>query len=440
MALQDSITVSATLAAAQEQLCKRRQQRRQERIAQQLPVFTDVHGRLTLPKSSKSCTSRGYSTPHSGWESQALSHNMRARLERQAAQTEHQEAHSLSWLRQPTSNTHPSSPKTLRKILRRDVAAVRPSDTFTLHPDLAIAVLQQECAAPGRVWLLLRALDAEGCGWVPVARARELLTGSRSPLRICGWRQMRNLLSQGDGIFWQRDDHRDASARIWLRAPCKVAATLGVQHFRTNPVKARIAVLMEGIGAVRAHFFTSFHSGRDSEKPIARETLTELTGVPRRSQRVYEVKAGVKSQLNWAVGDRHAQAEVQRRAAQHGHAIFQLEDRQGKFGAAGESYVAWQMPNSYAGPHAPQTSACKKRINRRLADLLNEGITGNGEQQVEGHTSGDKRPPTRYYEHGGAASRAYNQHAGNDHFWRAAVVCGRYKVWHILPAQVRCKK
>src|SRR5690606_34018586 len=125
-----------------------------------------------------------------------------------------------------------------------------PSDMFTLHPDLAIAMLQNECAAAGRVWLLLRAVDTKGCGWVSVERARKLLTNNRSRLRICGWRQMRNLLKQGDSLFWKRDDHNKVNARIWLRAPSKVAASLGVYRFRAKPVNVPVKALLEGIGAV----------------------------------------------------------------------------------------------------------------------------------------------------------------------------------------------
>lgn len=421
--------MSQALDAAQKQLQQRRQQRRRERIAQQLPVHTDACGRLTLPHSSKPCPFQPVDPTRSRWESEALAQHLASRRERQEAETKRQEAFSCSWLRQPAST--PS----LERGARSESISGDPSDTFTLHPDLAIAMLQNECEAAGRVWLLLRAVDTKGCGWVSVERARKLLTNSRSPLRICGWRQMRNLLKQGDGLFWTRDDHKKVNARIWLRAPSKVAASLGVDRFRAKPVNVPVKALLDGVGAVRAHFYTSYHSGRDSEKPIARQTLADVTGVPRRSQQIYEKKTGVKRRKNWAVGSCYAQEEVQHRAAQHGHALFQLDDHQGKFGAAGESYVAWQMPNSYAGPHSPQTNACKKRINRQLADLLNEGMTGNGKQQVERHSSGDERPSTRYFEHGGAASRAYNRQADDDLYWRTAMAYRRYDVWHILPAQ-----
>lgn len=425
--------MSPALAAAQKQLQERRQQRRRERLTQHLPIHTDAHGRLPLPQTKKPGTSRGNDKSYRAWESQPLSQHLAVRRERRTREAKYREALSRAWLRPPTVENQRAS----HTPPPRDTLSVTPSDTFTLHPDLAIAMLQHGCEAAGRVWLLLRALDSKGCGWVPVSRAREMLTDHESPLRICGWRQMRNLLAQGDGVFWERDDYRETKARIWLRAPAKVASTLGVPRMRTKPVNVPIAVLLDGIGAVRAHFYTSYHSGRDSEQPIARQTLAKLTGVPRRSQREYEKKAGAKSRQNWAVGSKHDQAELQRRAAEHGHAIFRLDDHQGNFGAAGESYVAWQMPNSYVGPHAPQTSACRKRINRRLADLLNEGMMGNGERQVEGQTSGDESPSTRYFEHGGAASRAYNRRAKNDLYWRAAKAYRRYDVWHILPGQER---
>jgi hypothetical protein len=194
-------------------------------------------------------------------------------------------------------------------------------------------------------------------------------------------------------------------------------------------------VLLQGIGTVRAHFFASFHSSRESQRPIARKTLTAVTGVARRSQHSYERRAGVKKQHNWAVGNAPTRSETEQRVWQHGHAVFELKDHQGKSGAAGESHLAWQLPNSYAGPHAPQAIARRKRINQQLADLFNKGMTGNGEQMVE-HAIDDvhEGAATRYFEHGRAAARAYNRGARNDLYWRTPMSYRRYRVWHILPA------
>ena len=99
------------------------------------------------------------------------------------------------------------------------------------YADIGLAMLRRGLAAPGRLWLLLRHLDGDGRGWVTVAEARARLTGKGAPLRICGWRQLRNLLRQGQGIFWERDGER-----IWYRSTLRVADALGVERLTGRPV------------------------------------------------------------------------------------------------------------------------------------------------------------------------------------------------------------
>ena len=426
------MTVPDPLAAAQEQLHRRRHQRRQERIAQQLPVHTDIHGRSIISRPPGSPpTSPPREVQQRDHESQPFAQCLRTSAELKAARAQREAAIALSWLPKRSvgarGNDSCPAPETARPPER--------TATLTLHPDLALAMLQKNLSSQGRLWLLLRHLDQAGCGWVSVAHARKRLTGQKSPLRFCGWRQMRNLLAQGDDLFWQRNAPSSSPDRIWLRSPAKVALALGVPRFSKRPVSVPLTILLEPIGTVRAHFFASFHSGRDSHRPIARQTLAKITGVGRRSQRNYEKKAGVKKQHNWALGAEYSPSEVQQRAWRHGRAVFQLKDHQGKSGPAGVAYVTWQMPNSYTGPHTPQTMNRKKRINQQLADLLNEGTTGNGEQKVEEPAFHNTGSTSRYFEHGRAAARAYNSNAGNDLYWRTAASFRQYRVWHILPAQ-----
>ncbi|MBP8002504.1 MAG: hypothetical protein KA314_24580 [Chloroflexi bacterium] len=63
-------------------------------------------------------------------------------------------------------------------------------------------MLRRELTAPGRLWLMLRAIDKEGQGIILIERAKELLVKEASPLRLCGQRQWRNLLREGEGLFW----------------------------------------------------------------------------------------------------------------------------------------------------------------------------------------------------------------------------------------------
>lgn len=249
--------------------------------------------------------------------------------------------------------------------------------TTRLWPDLALAMLREEVVAPGRVWLLLRLIDEPGRGWVSRAEARQLLTERASDKRICGWRQLRNLFKQGQPHFWQQD-----SERIWLKSPAKVAKALGLDQLTTRPVALPIAELTQSIGRVRAHFYASFHSGRKGQ-PIARQTLTDLCAVSRATQRTYEAQTGVRAKTNWAIGPLANKLNEETCAWQHGQATFKFKDRLGKLGEPGRTYMAWQLPNSYQGPHQTLSKRPQKRLNRHLADLLTHGITGNGERMIE---------------------------------------------------------
>jgi hypothetical protein len=85
-------------------------------------------------------------------------------------------------------------------------------------------------------------------------------------------------------------------------------------------------------------------------------------------------------------------------AWQHGRACFQLTDYQGQQGKPGATYVAWQLPNSYSGPHTQQARGGQKRFNRELADLWSQGTTGNDHSMAK-----------RYYGDGQLAAKAFNR-------------------------------
>ncbi|MFQ5398281.1 MAG: hypothetical protein ACE5E7_01650 [Anaerolineae bacterium] len=306
-----------------------------------------------------------------------------------------------------TTSSAPASPPHPTKL-----------DTVKLYPDIALGMLREEVAAAGRIWLLLRYLDKTGSGRVDVELARAQFARRQSPLRVCGWRQLRNLFTQGDNIFWQRRD-----GRLWLRSVTRVAAVLHVPRLTHRPVSLPVAVLTQGIGAVRAHFYASFHSGRPGQmdkgkhpcKPIARATMEKLSHVNRRTQRLYEKRAGVRLQRNFALGPNIIPARMQEYAWRHGRASFDLCDVKGKQGKRGKHYLAWQLPNSYIGPHAQQPRGRQKRINQQLADLFTQGMTGNDELPVMGNV---RKLPKRFYGNGRLAAQACQQQAVTQVYWR----------------------
>ncbi len=301
----------------------------------------------------------------------------------------------------------------------------RPEDggRVAVQPDIALAILRAKRAAPGRVWLLLRHADAAGRGAIDERTAARLLSGPDAPLRVCGRRQLSNLLAAGDGLFWQR-----TAGVLWLRSAVRVAAALGVARLSGAPVAVPVAALTGSIGRVRAHLYASFHSGRQRTDlltgaprprgPIARSTLTTLSAAAPNSQRAYERRAGVRRRSAVAIGPPVGAVDEHEVAWQRGRALFHLRDRQGRFGCPGAVYLAWQLPNEYTGPHATLPRGRQKRLNRALADLFLDGMTGNGEPS--GAATG--RPRRCFY--GSAKSAALARH-DDERYWR-----GRGGEWY----------
>lgn len=399
-------TVSDELQAAQARL---RQIRERLRVGQS-------DGQASRPSATQDFAERPSAIPtllthlptHLGWESESFTKTVRQNEISPAAP-----AWQLEISAAAASPPTPAIPKTVK-----------------VYPDIAIGLLHQEHVAAGRVWLLLQAVDWQGRGWLDEKVARKLFTQKREALHFCGARQLRNLLARGDGIFWAR-----GNGRIWLRSVAKVAFALEIPRLKMRPVAVPLRVLTQKIGTVRAHLYATFHSSRSKtdqlSNPIARKTVAKLTQVRPRTQRRYERKAKVRRQQQFAIGASASTENLQARAWQQGCATFQFKDFKGKQGRAGGDYVAWQLPNSYVGPHVPQPKGCQKRINQTLTDLFMQGMTGNGRR--------DASVTRRFFGNGRLAAKAYLRNSTEDHYWRGAGN-DRTQLWQVMegnPTHIR---
>lgn len=387
---------------------------------------------------------------HLGWGSAALTAVLRHR--QQAANTvDDGQAWVNSWPQEFKSSSIESKPACDQTELPPTQNA--PSrDAVKLYPDIGLGMLRQEMTAPGRLWLMLRYLDEEGRGVVRIDIIAKTLTKKSSKLRLCGQRQLRNLLHEGEGVFWSRDKEY-----VWLYSAAKVAYALDVAGLTGRPVALPVAALVEGIGAFRAHLYAAFHSGRAKETPhddrachfdklsassersrrampIARDTLTGLSGVGRSSQRAYEERVGIDVQANFAVGDLATKENQEKRAWAHGQALFELKDYRGQQGKKGKTYLAWQLPNSYSGQHHLRPQGRQKRINRELKDLVMKGMPGNvGRTRETGVSDGTRKPEKIYFPNGKLAAKAYGRDAERELYWkRGGTGNGRFDLWQQL--------
>ncbi len=251
----------------------------------------------------------------------------------------------------------------LEQPSEQQVEAPSLPETIQISPQLLAGMLREEVVATGRVWLLIRAFDKDGRGWVDVSTLRESLTKKDSEWRICGWRRLRQILADGEGEFWRRDER----GRLWLIGQAQVAINLEVLHFSRKMVELPCETLLNNVGTVRAAFFAAQHTG---EAPISRATLEQITGVPERTQRAYDGVTKTQKEVNWGVGAPFTPDGYQEHLYQHGRAAFVFKDRHG------QRQLARQLPNSYTCPFRVIDQS-NKGLNRKLQDLVKQGRRGN---------------------------------------------------------------
>jgi hypothetical protein len=294
--------------------------------------------------------------------------------------------------------------------------SITKNPVIKLYPHIGLGMLRQEKAASGRLWLMLHHLDVVGSGQLRIDNIQSTLTSKTTPMRLCGKRQLRNLLRDGDGLYWTRDKER-----VWLHSAARVAHGLGVAQLTGRPVSIPVSALLAGIGSFRAHLYAAFHSGRTKQSsskrdhqpmPIARETLTQLSGVGQSSQRTYEAKTKVTIQTNYAIGEVAGDDKWESRAWTQGRAVFELKDYRGEQGKKGTTYLAWQLPNSYTGKQQQRPLGRQKRINRTLRDLVMKGMPGNG-----GQANDTDKPKKTYYPNGKLAATAHGRDE-QELYWR----------------------
>lgn len=294
--------------------------------------------------------------------------------------------------------------------------------TVKAWPGLLTAMLKHEVAAAGRIYLLMRFIDSEGSGWLTVDHVRFVFTHKESPLKVMGWRRLRQILHGGEGIFWKRDDR----GRIWIIGAGKIADRLDVERLTGQPVELPLRALVGGMKVVRANFYASYHSGRLKDNPISRGVLQQVTGVPVRTQRVYDDVTGTGRQKNICVGEPYSREGFENCAYDRGRAAFVLRDAKGNYGPKGGRYLAWHLPNHYDGPHKVTYRGRQKKINQHLNALVIKGMRANGQ---------DDEIKTLFWPKITTAGKSWSRDTSLDAYWPECHTKKKaYKLWGVLTA------
>lgn len=279
-------------------------------------------------------------------------------------------------------------------------------------------MLKRGDASLGRVWYLLRHLDEMGQGWLYMDDVRESLTNQSSAVRVFGWRRLRQILSEGDGVYWERKGDR-----IWLVGLGRLCHRLGVERLAGSPTAVPFAHLLGGVQEVRAHFYALTHSTRRRPAPIARTTIRTLNGSAERTQQTYDKVAKCRSEKNFILLRSDSESDFHDFSYRFGTNWQHFTDYDGSQPTRARHLIASRLPNSYQAPdsHQRRSRSRQRKINRQLAtDLVNTQAQGNGQRRID----------RRYYESVKSAERAIRRRdVGEGVYWRSGVTGGDCAFW-----------
>ena len=357
---------------------------------------------------------------HLGWESDAITDSIRASLQSEA-KAEHLTADHSSFRPIFDGSYTGGQQSDSHSRVAADNQHPFPINRGTVrhYPTIGIAALKEEQAAIYRVWLLYRYLDQDGRGWLAIQDIREKLTDMESKLRLFTWRRLRQVLGQGHSRFWIWDKERE---RLWLFGAARIATNLDVNRLVGKPVALPVSIITNSIGEFKAHLYATWHSGRKINNPISRFVQEKITSIPERTQRHYCHVARITRKTNIAIVNKNNPEEVENQAWQRGKATFHFIDHHGQQGQKGTHYIAWHLPNTYIGPHQQSTTGRMRKINRKLAVLVNKGTQGNRQQKVE----------KRYFVDGKDAVKALGRSVVSEAYWPFQSRAGLRKLWTVF--------
>jgi hypothetical protein len=206
------------------------------------------------------------------------------------------------------------------------------------------------------LYVLAKAIDQDGTGRVD----RRALRGFVDSLELQP-RQWQRWISRARelGLF---ADVQDASGSwiLVLASAARAAAAIGCEHLGNRKARMSAADLV-GTGS-RARVWAAFEIGFNA-RPISRQRMAAISGVPERTQRSRDVSAETRRQANYTKVP--APTETRPRVAHFAtRTTFTTHDGQ----------IAWRLPDVRTNDIAQRGPIGRARkANRALLQLRNDG-------------------------------------------------------------------
>ncbi len=204
-----------------------------------------------------------------------------------------------------------------------------------------------------RLWFLAKNFDIGGCGAIPNKAFRQYVINDLKVKR--GTYDVRLSRALKIGLLERQGKY------LKLAGYARAAVIVGVKRVK-RPAYISLGKFINN-GWLAWVWAAWIKSNKLEGRPISRKALRIMSGVPERTQREYEKKAGVYNQSNYA-------KDLTRSPDQIGD--IALFERSGVFLYQGQ--ITWRLPNSREVRDIEEAPKGRiRRINSRLKDLYNNG-------------------------------------------------------------------
>ena len=134
-------------------------------------------------------------------------------------------------------------------------------------------------------WTVIRLADPEGQGHSGIPDIKQIA----DELGVRG--RLRDILDQGEGIFWVRSRDRQRVSYRGLERLCRELEVIPGGWYQIPPEA------LSSNAKWRAHLHAAWHS-HHGQTPISRDAVEDDTGTSKRSQRRYEKSTGIQVRPN----------------------------------------------------------------------------------------------------------------------------------------------
>lgn len=222
------------------------------------------------------------------------------------------------------------------------------SERVKVYTGIASAASEDREGREAALWFVLRHLDGDGRGWVPLADLRQFCAEAG----FVSDRHLRRVLARGDGSWWTLNS---CSGRCEYRSLARVCLRL-----RTTPgVSLAVPVSKLRGRGVAALGLAGFLAARDG-RPVKVATVAQVTGIGARSQQRYRAHLGIERQQNVGCEGRYNLGEMVEGA---------------RWFYQGKVY-RW-LPCSWAVPFGVLSDSHSKKVTKAVRGAV--GIKGDGD-------------------------------------------------------------